>query len=727
MSFISELKRRNVFRVGIAYLVVAWLVMQVADVILNNIEAPHWIFQVLLLGLALGFPIILLFAWAYEMTPEGIKPEREVDRSSSVTPQTGKKLDRAIIAVLAIALLYFAADKFLVSSTDRDAAPPGSSAVEPAATEVAAQLTAEKSIAVLPLANRSANEGDQFFTDGIHDDLLTQLAKIADLKVISRTSVMRYRDTALSIPEIARQLGVTTILEGGIQRAGNQIRINVQLIDAQSDEHLWAETYDREMTVDNLFAIQSEITRNITGALRATLSDEEAARIEASPTQNLEALQEYMRGQQLLATRTVKDMEQGKRHFERALNLDPEFALAMAGLANAYHLLYEYADVPEEESVIPAMGWLGRALDIDPTLGDAYMVRGELYRHQENWAASESDFRKALALSPGNATAHLWFSNLRGMQGFEDESFGLLRRAHELDPMSRIVHVNIAIDTFRRGDDEAALEELGRVEELHPDFAVTHLYQGWIYQARGDALRSLRSHLKAAALDPDTNRGGAECFDYYNLGALAAAQECLDNHQEALNTRGGFLEVRLALATGDTERASAVVASMAAMTVRPDWLGYAAVALGSHDQARTLYEAEYPKWFSGGAITPIAGNDINDALDVAAILQAEGQDRQANRLLRAALDSMAGLQRNHGADAYGFSDVAAHALLGASDAALDALEDCAALPYLTGWQSLRFHPFFDTLRENPRFFTALRQLDAAATEARNRAVEEGLL
>jgi len=236
MSFIDELKRRNVFRVGIAYIVVAWLIAQVADLVLNNIEAPHWLMQAILLLLGLGLPLALFFAWAFELTPEGLKKEKDVDRNQSITQRTGRKLDRLIIAVLVLALGYFAYDKFVrtpAGETPTRVARAQSASVPAAAAE---PHSGEKSIAVLPFANRSNREEDEFFTEGIHDDLLTHLAKIGSLKVISRTSVMRYKNSEKSIPEIAAELKVGTVLEGGIQRSGDQVRINVQLIDAKTDE-----------------------------------------------------------------------------------------------------------------------------------------------------------------------------------------------------------------------------------------------------------------------------------------------------------------------------------------------------------------------------------------------------------------------------------------------------------------------------------------------------------
>ena len=294
MSFFAELKRRNVVRVGIAYVIGGWLLLQLTDVLSQLLALPEVVGRIIVLLVAIGLPVALFFAWAFEMTPEGVKREKDVDRSQSITNVTGQKLNNVIIGVLVVALTYFAIDKFLLAPdraqpesdhlSQQTAGQSTTAEEKKALTPIEAAAEAEaiisrQSIAVLPFDNRSNREEDQFFTDGIHDDLLTTIARIGSMKVISRTSVMEYKGTTKKIPEIAAELGVANILEGGIQRSGDQVRINVQLIDANTDEHLWAEIFDRELTAENLFAIQSEISQAIASALQATLSPEEAERI----------------------------------------------------------------------------------------------------------------------------------------------------------------------------------------------------------------------------------------------------------------------------------------------------------------------------------------------------------------------------------------------------------------------------------------------------------------
>ena len=265
----EELKRRNVVRVGIAYLVAAWLVLQIIDVVLENLPVPPWVMQVILLLTALGFPFAIVFAWAFELTPEGLKRERDVDRSKSITPKTGRRLDRLIIVVLVVAVGVLLTDKLLFREVGE-----AQQAVQVKTTDPSPR-SSRRSIAVLPFANRSNSADDAFFVDGIHDDILTQLAKISALKIISRTSVMQYRDTEKPMRVIGDELDVATIMEGSVQRAGNRVRINVQLIDADTDEHLWAEVYDRELTAPNIFEIQTEMATAIADVLHASLTGDE--------------------------------------------------------------------------------------------------------------------------------------------------------------------------------------------------------------------------------------------------------------------------------------------------------------------------------------------------------------------------------------------------------------------------------------------------------------------
>ena len=304
MNFVAELKHRNVFRVGIAYLIGAWLFTQVADVVLGVISAPDSAMRAVVAILALAFIPTVIFAWVYEMTPEGVKKASEIDKDTSITHQTGKKLDIATMIMVVSAVIFVFVERYLpdFGDPDSEAATPlveetTAESVEPASDNKEMPAT---SIAVLPFANRSNAADDLYFTDGIHDDLLTQLAKIHDLTVISRTSVMEYRDSTRNMKEIGAELNVGTILEGGVQKVGNRVRINAQLIEVATDRHLWAETFDRELTAENVFELQSEIARRIVEAVSVELTDEEEELLKEIPTSNLAAYDAYLRGMEII-------------------------------------------------------------------------------------------------------------------------------------------------------------------------------------------------------------------------------------------------------------------------------------------------------------------------------------------------------------------------------------------------------------------------------------------
>jgi TolB-like protein len=366
LSFFTELKRRNVFRVGLAYAMISWLVLQVTDVVVPILSLQPWVGKLVLLILAVGLPVALVFAWAFELTPEGIKRDAEVDHTQSVTAHTGRKLNFIIISVMAVALIYFALNHDW--GGDRGGKHIGTASGQ--------------SIAVLPFANRSALEEDVFFVDGVHDDLLTLLSKLGDLKVISRTSVEKFRDTSLSMPELATQLGVATVLEGAVQRAGGQVRITVQLIDAATDQHLWAESYDRELTAENIFAIQSDIAQAIARALQAVLTPEEQSRVAAVPTSSFAAYEEFLRGRQKLVLREIPDFRQAMEHFRNSIQLDPDYAMAYVGLADAYHMLLYYGDMSFAETIPPMEAAVNSALELDPGLGEAHTALASLFSYQ---------------------------------------------------------------------------------------------------------------------------------------------------------------------------------------------------------------------------------------------------------------------------------------------------------------------------------------------------------
>ena len=320
-SLFEELKRRNVIRVGLVYLVVAWLVVQVADILLESFGTPEWVMKTFIAFLGLGFPIALIFAWAFEITPEGIKKEKDVDRSESIAPQTGRKLDFAIIGLLAAGLIYFMATHDWGKSD------------EPGVEETAVAAGDERpSIAVLPFVNLSDDPANEYFSDGLSEELLNVLVRIKGLRVPSRTSSFQYKGTELDMRTIAEQLEVNHVLEGSVRKAGNRVRITAQLIDTASGYHLWAEDFSGEL--EDVFALQEETALKIAEALNLRLSPLEQQAVQRRYTDNPTAYDAYLRGQALVEYFVDPEkLEAARGHFEQALRLDPDYALALAGLA----------------------------------------------------------------------------------------------------------------------------------------------------------------------------------------------------------------------------------------------------------------------------------------------------------------------------------------------------------------------------------------------------------
>jgi serine/threonine-protein kinase len=431
MPLFGELRRRNIFKVSLAYAIVSWLIVQVADIVLPVFHAPPWVMQILVLLLILIFPIAVLLAWAYELTPEGFKPSSDVDKTQSITVRTGQKLNHAVVVLLATAVIFLVVDNYLLKGPE---APPPS------------DTSYRKSIAVLPFENGSAaEENAQFLADGLHDELLTRLSKISDLRVISRTSVMGYRGTTRNLRDIGEALGVGSILEGGLQRSGDDVRINVQLIDSQTDEHLWAETFDAELTAASVFAVQSEISTAIAEALEAQLSPTEQERLAAVPTENTAALQAYFSGKQLVETRTTSALLESIEFFERAVSLDPEFASAWAGIAEAWLELPNYSpDIDHGKVRREAASAAIRAATVDPDSAQALAVLGwHLLLHNYDWDGAEDALRKSLQIETNNVTALHWYSHLLSWQGKRDDAIVAARLAVKTDPLSQLIKTNL--------------------------------------------------------------------------------------------------------------------------------------------------------------------------------------------------------------------------------------------------------------------------------------------
>ncbi len=440
MSFFEELKRRNVFRVGIAYGISAWVLMQIVDLVLENITAPGWIMQVFMLALAIGFPIALIFAWAFEMTPDGVKLEKDVDRSQSIAGETGQRMNRGIIIALAIAVVFLLVDR-LQQETAVESVPV-------AATESTA-TAAEKSIAVLPFVDMSPQGDQAYFADGISEEILNVLVKTHNLKVAGRTSSFQFRNRSEGLQSIGEKLGVDHILEGSIRKADNRVRITAQLVTASDGFHLWSETYDRELT--DIFAIQDEIARAIANALaiELNLTDKQQSLVTAS-TSNMEAYDRYLEGKSLIAQRL--DFTRSIRLLEEATELDPDFAAGWAAGAQAYSLSGYYLPVSRSEMLERAETMANKALELDPMLSTAYSVLGDVNRDRYQWAEARKSYLRALELNPNDVEANSQYAQMLWRVSYLKEGLKYSTRAVELDPLSWLNLVVNAAIRFNLGD-----------------------------------------------------------------------------------------------------------------------------------------------------------------------------------------------------------------------------------------------------------------------------------
>ena len=397
LPFFDELKRRNVLRIAGLYVAGAWLVLQAAGTVLPMMDAV-WLSRSIVILLAIGFLPALVFAWAFEFTPEGLKREHEVDRSESITPQTGKKLDRVIMGVLALALGYFAVDKFVLAPQREQAATEAGRAE--GRTESLVKSYGDKSIAVLPFVNMSSDKDQEYFSDGISEELLNLLAKIPKLRVISRSSAFSYKGKDVKLAQVARELNVAHILEGSVRHAGNKVRITAQLIEARSDTHLWSNTWDREL--DDIFAVQDEIAAAVVKQLKITLLGQAPKAKEVNP----EAYALFLQGRQLARQNRRESFQQAIPLLQQALAIDPGYAPAWAQLAEVYFIQAGGGFRPLEEGVRLAREAATKALTIDPDYAPAHDRLGFIaMTFDGDMATAALHYEHALALDPANSTA----------------------------------------------------------------------------------------------------------------------------------------------------------------------------------------------------------------------------------------------------------------------------------------------------------------------------------
>jgi TolB-like protein/Tfp pilus assembly protein PilF len=481
-QFFAELKRRNVYKVAVAYAVVGWLIAQIATQIFPFLEIPNWVVRLVIVLIAIGFPIALVIAWAFEATPEGIKRTEDVDPAA--VSRAPKK--HAWIYVVVIGAAISAALFFLGRYTARS--PAGASSELPA-----------KSIAVLPFDNLSRDPDNAFFTEGVQDEILTRLAKVADLKVIARTSTQKFKSSPENLSDIAKQLGALNILEGSVQKANDKVRVNVQLINAMTNVHLWAEIYDRKLT--DIFSVESDIAKTIADTLQAKLSGSEKTSIAKAPTANPEAYELYLKGRFFWNKRTPADLQKAADYYNKAIAKDPNYALAYAGLAEAYVLFPDYGVASPAESVPRAKTAATEALRLDPALAEPHAALGIIYSYYEyDFAKSIAQFERAIELNPNYATAHQWINSALQASGQFDRAIAETKRGIELDPLSLIINSDLAFTYLMAHRFDEALEQSRKTLEMDPGFSVARGYLAEALQFKGQLPEAIEEFRKAARI-----------------------------------------------------------------------------------------------------------------------------------------------------------------------------------------------------------------------------------
>ena len=492
-NFFAELKRRNVYKVAVAYAVVSWLLIQAASIFFPAFDAPPWVMKIFIIVIIFGFPVALIFSWAFEITPEGIKLESEIEPSKSIKRGTGRKIVAMTIALAVVAAGLFVYQ--LIRSTS-NITPTASAARTEAAT-----APPNKSIAVLPFDNLSRDPDNAYFCEGVQDEILTRLAKVADLKVISRTSTQHFKSSPENLPQIAKQLGVTNIVEGSVQKANDQVRVNVQLINALSDAHLWGDTYDRKLT--DIFAVETEIAKAIAESLQAKLTGSEKTSIAKVPTTNPEAYELYLKGKFFAEKRTGEDLRKSIDYFNQAIARDPNYALAYVGLADSDVLLASYADLSPKELLPPARSALKKALELDDTLAEAHASSGLVAMLELDLKRSATELKQATELKPNYATARHWLAWALMTLGRFDPGITEGKRAVELDPLSLIINADLSRMFFFARRYNEAEAQARKTLEMDSRFFRGHYYLGAALQFQGHLPEAIPEFQKAFDLNHD--------------------------------------------------------------------------------------------------------------------------------------------------------------------------------------------------------------------------------
>jgi len=486
-NFFAELKRRNVYKVAVAYAIVGWLLVQIATQVFPFLEIPTWIVRLVIMLVAAGFPIALVIAWAFELTPEGIKRTEDVDLAASARQPRKYTWIFVVIVGAALSVGLFFTGRYTGRTT----------------TSAAGSELPAKSIAVLPFESLSEDKSNAYFAEGVQDEILTRLAKVADLKVISRTSTQHFKSAPDNLPQIAKQLGVTNILEGSVQKANDQVRVNVQLINALTDAHLWAETYDRKLT--DIFVVESDIAKTIADTLQAKLTGSEKIAMAKKPTENPEAYELYLKGRFFWNKRTAADLRKSIEYFNQAIAKDPGYAQAYAALAQSWKLLPAFNGGAPNDCFPQAEAAAKKALALDDTSSTAHAALASLKGlNGFDYPGAIAEYERTLQLNSNDATARQWFANdTLANVGQTEREIAELKRAVELDPLSLVINSNLGVAYIHAGRLDDAIAQLRKTVELDGAFYYSRYNLAQALELKGVIPEATAEYQKTMSITED--------------------------------------------------------------------------------------------------------------------------------------------------------------------------------------------------------------------------------
>jgi len=664
---LAELKRRRVYRVAVVYAVVAFVIWQAAEIAVPALRLPEWGLSLVVFLTLLGFPIALVLAWAFEITPEGVKRTEPLARDAALPVARGRVIAAAGLAVL---VLVIGAGWLLLRGTGS----PGD----------------RKSIAVLPLENLSGDAETEPFVNGIHDDILTHLGKIADLKVISRTSVMEYRDMRKNLRQIAEELGVATVLEGGVQRSGERVRINMQLIDARTDEHLWAERYDRELTAANIFEVQSDVALQVAAALRAVLSPAERERIESRPTQNLEAYDLYQRGNDYgRRSEDSRDWLTAIQLWEGSAELDPSFALPYAKMIRAHcYMRWGFGD-RSRERLSRAEAAVARLRQLAPDLSETHLALGwYYYQCLVDYDRALEEFARALATQPNNSDVYAGIAAVRRRQGHWDEAASNWEKASELDPLFYRWLAELA-DTYGHLGEYAKADSLiDRAIALVPDDPTLHFQKAGSYLTWTGDTRKAR-----VILEPALRLAGSAENAYLSYG-LFLIDICDGDYGTALD--------RVSLVGSPALETHLWVLTKAQLMAQVYALQ------GEHELARAYYDSARVYLETRVQEQP---DDARLYSSLGIAYAGLGRHEEAVRAAKTGVDLLP-VSRDALLGPVGLEALArVYTMVGDYPAALDQLQVLLSIPSYVSVPMLRIDPTWNPLRDHPRFQELLEEYE----------------